>query len=277
MTDHPEPLTIIEPRMRRLTAYLAALWQYRGLLYFLTKRDVQVRYRQTLLGAAWAVIQPVFSMVIFSIFFGRLAGIKSDGIPYPIFVFAGLLPWTYFANAISASGGSLVASSRLVTKVYFPRLVIPTSAALGGLVDLAVAMIIYAALMTYYRFVPGPALLLFPVLVALTVACASGVGLWLSALNVRYRDVRYVTPFLVQAWLFLSPVIYPVSLVKPPYQWLLALNPMSGIIDAFRASLLGQSAVHWSTLGISTVVIALIFVTGLLYFRKTECVFADLV
>jgi lipopolysaccharide transport system permease protein len=223
------------------------------------------------------VIQPAFTMLVFTLFFGRLAKMPSDGLPYPIFVYAGLLPWTYFANAVSASGNSLVGSSNLITKVYFPRLVVPASAALAGLLDFFIALFVLAALMIWYQFLPGPAILLFPFLVALTFLCAVGVGLWLSALNVQYRDIRYAIPFLIQVWMFVSPVIYPVSLVHGNYQWLLALNPMGGLIHAYRASLLGHQPIDWGLLGLSTIIILALFLGGLYYFRRMEKVFADVV
>ena len=276
-SDHYSFTTIIEPRKGWAPVDLKMIWNYHELLYFLTKRDIKVRYKQTVLGGLWAIIQPVFSMIVFTLLFGRLAKIPSDGIPYPIFVYAGLLPWTYFANALSASGNSLVGSANLITKVYFPRLIVPASASLAGLLDFFVAMIVLGALMVYYQFLPCFAVFLFPVLVGLTFLCAVGAGLWLSALNVQYRDIRYVIPFLVQLWMFVSPVIYPVSIIKKEYQWLLALNPMGGVIKAYRASLLGHLPVDWSLLGISTGIILLLFISGLYYFRRMEQVFADVV
>jgi len=201
----------------------------------------------------------------------------SDGVPYPIFVYAGLLPWTYFANALSASSNSLVGSANLITKVYFPRLIIPASASLAGLLDFFVAMIVLGAMMIYYHFAPNIGILLFPFLVSLTFLCAVGVGLWLSALNVEYRDIRYVIPFLIQLWMFVSPVIYPVSIVKEEYRWLLALNPMGGVIEAYRSSLLGHMPVDWFLLLVSTVIILILFSSGLYYFRRMERSFADVV
>ncbi len=240
MPNSTVPITIIEPKKGWIPIDLKQIWNYRELFYFLTKRDIKVRYKQTVLGGLWAIIQPVFMMVVFTLFFGRLAKMPSDGIPYPIFVYAGLLPWTYFANAVSASGNSLVGSANLITKVYFPRLIIPASASMAGLLDFFIAMLVMGAMMIYYNFIPNIGILLFPFLVGLTFLCAVGVGLWLSALNVQYRDIRYVIPFLIQLWMFVSPVIYPVSMVKEKYQWLLALNPMGGVIQAYRASLLGH-------------------------------------
>ena len=270
-------ITVIEPKAGWVPVDFKEIWNYRELLYFLTKRDIKVRYKQTVLGGLWAVIQPAFTMLVFTLFFGRLAKMPSDGLPYPIFVYAALLPWTYFANAVSASGNSLVGSANLITKVYFPRIVVPASAALAGLLDFFIALFVLGALMIYYQFVPGWGILLFPSLVALTFLCAVGVGLWLSALNVQYRDIRYAIPFLIQVWLFVSPVIYPMSLVKGNYQWLLALNPMGGVIHAYRASLLGHQPIDWSLLALSALIIVALFLGGLYYFRRMEKVFADVV
>ena len=269
--------TIIEPKHGFIPFNLRELWNFRELFYFLTKRDIKVRYKQTVLGGLWAIIQPVFTMIVFTLFFGRLAKMPSDGIPYPIFVYAGLLPWTYFANALIASGNSLVGSANLITKVYFPRLIIPASASLAGLLDFFIAMLVLGVMMVYYQFLPGYGILLFPALVALTFLCAVGVGLWLSALNVEYRDIRYAIPFVVQLWMFVSPVIYPVSMVDEKYQWLLALNPMGGVITAFRASLLGHQPIDWFLLIISAVIIVLLFLTGIFYFKRMEKTFADVV
>jgi homopolymeric O-antigen transport system permease protein len=271
------PLTIIEPKKGWVPADFKEIWNYRELLYFLTKRDIQVRYKQTVLGGLWAIIQPAFTMIIFTLFFGRLAKMPSDGIPYPIFVYAGLLPWTYFANAVAASGNSLVGSANLITKVYFPRAMVPASAAFAGLLDFAIAVLVLAVLMVYYQFVPGVGILLFPSLVALTFICAVSVGLWLSALNVQFRDIRYVIPFLIQIWLFVSPVIYPVSLVNEKFRWILAVNPMGGVINAYRACLLGHQPIDWLLLGISTLIIVALFLSGLYYFRRMEKTFADVV
>ena len=277
MRESAAQVTIIEPKKGWVPVDLREIWDYRELLYFLTKRDIKVRYKQTILGGLWAVIQPAFTMIVFTLFFGRLARVPSDGLPYPIFVYAGLLPWTYFANAVSTSGNSLVGSANLITKVYFPRLMVPASAALAGLLDFFIALLVLAALMVYYQFLPGAGILLFPFLVALTFLCAVGVGLWLSALNVQYRDIRYAIPFLVQIWMFLSPVIYPVSLIQDKYQWLLALNPMGGVIHAYRASLLGHQPIDWPLLGLSALIIIALFLGGLYYFRRMEKVFADVV
>jgi lipopolysaccharide transport system permease protein len=277
MNPIAENWTVIEPKKGWIPFDLKEIWKFRELFYFLTKRDIKVRYKQTVLGGLWAIIQPVFTMIVFTLFFGRLAKMPSDGIPYPIFVYAGLLPWTYFANALTASGNSLVGSANLITKVYFPRLIIPASASLAGLLDFFIAMLVLGVMMVYYQFLPGYGILLFPALVALTFLCAVGVGLWLSALNVEYRDIRYAIPFVVQLWMFVSPVIYPVSMVDEKYQWLLALNPMGGVITAFRASLLGHQPIDWFLLIISAVIIVLLFLTGIFYFKRMEKTFADVV
>lgn len=276
-TNSSEKITIIEPKPGWIALDFKEIWKYRELFYFLTKRDIKVRYKQTVLGGLWAIIQPFFTMIVFSIFFGRLANLPSDGIPYPIFVYAGLLPWTYFANALTQSGNSLVGNANLITKVYFPRVIIPASASLAGLLDLFIAMTLLGVMMVYYSLYPGITVLLLPFLVGLTFLCAVGVGLWLSALNVQYRDIRYAIPFLIQIWMFVSPVIYPASLVTDRYKWVLALNPMGGVINAFRSCLLGHKPVDWSLLGISTVIIFALFISGLYYFRRMEKTFADVV
>jgi lipopolysaccharide transport system permease protein len=256
---------------------LRELWHYRELLYYFVWRDVKVRYRQTVLGAAWAIIQPLVSMVVFTLFFGKLAQIATAGIPYALFSFAALLPWTYFANALNASSNSLAGSSHLITKVYFPRLALPASAVLGGLVDYAIAFAVFLGmLLAYGRPLPVAVLFAVPLLTCLTAALALGVGLWLSALTVQYRDLRHVVPFLVQIWLFVSPVVYPLSLIPPEYRWLARLNPMTGIIEGFRSSLFGQPW-DWAGLLLSTVLAAVLLVSGALVFRRLERTFADVV
>ncbi len=270
-------ITLIEPGKGTAALDLRELLRYRELFYFLAKRDIKVRYKQTVLGGLWAIIQPAFSMIVFSVFFGHMAGMPSDGVPYPLFAYTGLLAWTYFANALSASGESLVASSNLITKVYFPRLIVPAAAAFAGLLDFLVASSLLGVMMLWYGIYPGLPALLFPVLVGLTFLCAVGSGLWLAALNVQYRDIRYAIPFLIQLWMFVSPVIYPSSIVPHRYQWVMALNPMAGIIKAFRACLLGSQALDWASLGISAVIILFLLVSGMFYFRRMERTFADVV
>lgn len=268
---------VIAPRPALSLADFGAIWRYRELAYFLVKRDISVRYKQTVLGGLWAILQPTMAMIVFSVFLGRMAGVPSDGVPYPVFVYAGLLPWTYFSGALSAASESVVGSANLITKVYFPRLIVPASAVLVGLADLLIAATVLAALMFYYGIAPGPYAALVPLLVVLTVFCAAGAGFWLSALNVEYRDIRYTVPFLIQLWMFASPVIYPSGIVPERFQWIFALNPMAGLLKAFRASLLGHQAVDWTSLGVSAAVIAVLLVSGLLYFRRMERSFADVI
>lgn len=275
MPEHTLKVTVLEPQKGWVPVDIGEVVRYRELFYFLAKRDIKVRYKQTVLGGLWAVIQPAFTMIVFSVFFGRMAHMPSDGVPYPIFVYSGLLAWTYFANALSASGESMVTSSNLISKVYFPRLIVPAAAAVAGLLDFLVASLLLGVMMLWYGIFPGANVLMFPVLVVLTFFCAFGAGLWLAALNVEYRDIRYVIPFLIQLWLFASPVIYPSSIVPARYQWLLALNPMAGVIKAFRACLLGRQAIDWASLGISAAVITLFLLSGLYYFRRMERTFAD--
>lgn len=269
------PVTIIRPRKGWIAIDWHELWEARELLYFLVLRDVTVRYKQTVLGVAWAVLQPLFSMLIFTVIFGRLAKMPSDGHPYALFVYAGLLPWMFFANAVTGASQSLVNQQALLTKIYLPRLFVPAASIGGGLVDLAVSFGVFACLMVFYGVAPGWGAFALPVLVLLTVVAAMGVGLCLAAITVTYRDFRYVIPFMVQAWMYVSPVIYPVSLVPPQWQWMLALNPMAGIIDGYRSALLGQP---WNlvTLSISAVSAVAMLAYGLLYFRKTERRFADI-
>jgi len=269
---------MIKPQKGWIPVNLRELWHFRDLLYFLSLRDIKVKYKQTALGAAWAILQPFLTMIVFSILFGKFAKVPSDGIPYPIFVYAGLLPWNYFSSALSSSGNSLVASSNLITKVYFPRLIIPASASLSGLLDFLIASMILIGMMFFYHFTPNIlGIVMIPVLVFLTFMVAVGCGLWLSALNVEYRDFQYVIPFLVQIGMFATPVIYPVTLFPEKYRWLLSLNPMGGIIEAFRASTLGHQPVNWNSLIISSAIGAAVFFTGMLYFRKVERSFADVI
>jgi lipopolysaccharide transport system permease protein len=254
---------------------LRELWEYRELLYFLVWRDVKVRYKQTALGAAWAIIQPLFTMVVFSVFFGRLAGLPSDGLPYPVFSYTALVPWTYFATALTMSSNSLVDHARLITKVYFPRLLVPTASVLAGLLDLAIASTVLVGMILYYGIVPGPAVLLLPAFVILAAATALGVGLWLSALNVQYRDVRYTIPFLVQFWLFLTPVAYSSTLVPERWRALYGLNPMTGVVEGFRWALLGKAEPPGALLFVSVGSVVLLLAGGLFYFRRMERRFAD--
>jgi lipopolysaccharide transport system permease protein len=271
------PTFFIRPASNWSSIGLKELWEYRELLYFLVWRDVKVRYKQTALGAAWAIIQPVMMMVVFSLFFGYLAKVQSDGIPYPIFTFCALLPWQLFAHALTESSNSLVANERLITKVYFPRLVVPIAAVLGGMVDFAIAFVILLVMMFYYGIVPTPAIVTLPAFILLAIMTALGVGLWLSALNVQYRDVRYTIGFLIQFWLFATPVAYSSSLVPEKWRPLYGLNPMAGVVEGFRWALLGKSEPPGALLGVSVAVVVLILLGGLYYFRRMEQEFADVV
>ena len=271
-----EPLVVIQPTSRWSLVSFKDIWAYRELLFFLTWRDVKVRYKQTALGAAWAILQPLFMMIIFTIFFGRLAAVDSAGIPYPVFALAGLVPWTFFSNAITASGNSLVGSANLITKVYFPRLIVPTAAMLAGLVDFVLAFILLVLLMLYYQIVPTIQLLFLPVLVLLTALFSLGVGTWFSALNVKYRDVRFALPFLIQLWLFVSSVILPSSAIPAKWRWLLMLNPMSGIIEGYRSALFGLPF-DWPALGIASGLTILTLLYAIYAFGRVERSFADII
>lgn len=267
---------LIRPGSRWASLDLRALWEYRELLYFLTWRDIKVRYKQTLLGAAWAIIQPLTVMVVFSIFFGLLAKIPSDGLPYPIFAFCALLPWQLFAHALTESSNSLIANEKLITKIYFPRLIIPLSAVLAGLVDFVFAFIVLLGMMVYYGIVPHN-LWILPFFVLLALLAALGVGLWLSALNVQYRDVRYTIPFLTQVWFFISPIAYPTSLVPESWRFLYSLNPMVGVVEGFRWALLDKASLPGMPLAVSAGIAILLLISGLFYFRRMEKTFADVV
>ena len=279
-SSHPVPsseVLIIKPTRGWMRINVRQLWSYRELLYFLVWRDIKVRYKQTVLGAAWAVLQPIMTMLVFSIFFGRLANVPSDGVPYPIFAYAGLLPWQLFAYALNESSNSLVGSQNLITKVYFPRLVIPVSSVLCGVVDFAISFGVFVILMFYYRIVPTWAILLLPLFAMLALVTALSVGLWLSALNVEFRDVRYTIPFLTQLWLFATPVAYPSSIVPERWRPLLGLNPMAGVVDGFRWILLGKSGAPGPLLWVSLMVVLLLLGGGLTYFSRMESRFADIV
>jgi lipopolysaccharide transport system permease protein len=273
-----EPLVTIQPGKSWVAVNVRDLWAYRELLYFLAWRDVKVRYKQTALGVAWALLQPLLTMLISTLIFGRLGGFgaRTGGIPYPIFAYAGLLPWTFFANAITTSGNSLVGSANLITKVYFPRMIIPGAAVAAGLVDFFIAFVLLIGLMLYYHVGLTWNLLLFPLLVFFTALLATGVGMWLSALNVKYRDVRFALPFLVQLWMFLSPVFYPANVLPDKYRWAFALNPLTGIIEAYRSSLFGRP-IDWTGLGVSAFITIAILVYGAYSFRRMEKTFADIV
>lgn len=267
----------VEPSSGWVSLKLGELWEYRELLYFLIWRDVKIRYKQTLLGVGWAVIQPFFTMVVFSLFFGKLAKMPSDGVPYPIFTFAALVPWTFFANGLTQASNSLVGSANLITKVYFPRLAIPIASVLVGIVDFVFAFIILICMMLYFGIVPTINIFWLPLLLALVVIISLGVSLWLSAFNVQYRDVRYVIPFLTQFWLFATPIAYPSSLLTEPWRTLYGLNPMVGVVEGFRWALLGAKTAPGPIVIVSVIVALLVLISGAYYFRRMEKSFADIV
>lgn len=269
-------VTVIEASRGWRSLDLRELWAYRELLWVLTERDIKVRYKQTVLGAAWAVIQPLMLMVVFSVFFGRLAKMPSDGIPYPIFAYCALLPWTFFANALSSSAGSVVGSSNLISKVYFPRLIVPLSSIGSWLVDFGIATLILLGLMLYYGIGWSWNLLATPLLLLATVFAALGAGTLLAALTVAYRDFRYVIPFMLQFWMFATPIVYPATLVPERWQWVLHLNPMAGLVEGFRAAFLGRPF-DLSALSLSIAVAVALFIVGIAYFEKVERRFADIV
>jgi len=275
--NHHGSVIVIEPSKHWVPIRLAELWSYRELLYFLTWRDVKVRYKQTLLGAAWAILQPLLTMLIFTLLFGRLAGMPSGGVPYPAFAYGGLLIWTFFANSVTNSGNSLVSSSHLITKIYFPRLIIPAAAVAAGLVDLALAFIVQVGLMIYYHVALSWRLAMIPVLVAMATLLALGVGMWLSALNVKYRDIRYAIPFLIQLWMFASAVIYPFNMLPVKWQRIVMLNPVIGIVENFRVALFAHQSFNWKLLAITAVEIMIILTYSAFSFRRMERHFADIV
>ncbi|HEX5019643.1 MAG TPA: ABC transporter permease [Candidatus Binatia bacterium] len=271
------PVTRIEPSRGWISLKLHELWEYRELLYFLAWRDIKVRYKQTVLGAAWAIIQPFFTMVVFSIFFGRLAGIPSDGVPYPIFSYAALVPWTFFANSLNQSSSSLVSSANLIQKVYFPRLAVPIAAVLSGVVDFVLAFLVLLGMMLYYDLMPTLNSLWLPAFFVLALVTSLGVGLWFSAMNVRFRDIRYAVPFLIQFWMFATPIAYPSSLLSEPWRTLYGLNPMVGVVEGFRWGLLGTSTAPGPIIALSSLMAVAILVGGAFYFRRVEKTFADVV
>ena len=278
MTEHATDYKlVIRPKYGLLDINWRELKEYRELLFFLALREIKIRYKQTIMGASWALLQPFFTMIVFTLIFNRLAQMPSDGIPYPIFSYSGLLLWIYFSNALSQSSNSLVDNAPLLSKVYIPRIFIPTAPCLSGLVDYLIAMSILVLMMVYYRFVPGISILLLPLIMLLAFLLASGVGYWLSSICVKYRDVKFILPFFIQLLLFVSPVIYPANIVGENLRWLLYLNPMTGLISAHRACLLGQIPVDFAGLFISVVMTVIIFVSGVVYLKRTEKYFADLI
>jgi lipopolysaccharide transport system permease protein len=271
------PVFRIEPSHGWISLKLHELWEYRELLYFLAWRDIKIRYKQTVLGAAWAIIQPFFTMVVFSIFFGRLAQIPSDGVPYPIFSFAALVPWTFFANSLNQSSNSLVSSAQLIQKVYFPRLAVPIATVFSGVVDFALAFIVLLGMMLYYGILPTVNALWIPTFFLLALITSLGVGLWLSAMNVRFRDIRYTVPFLTQFWMFSTPIAYPSSLLSEPWRTIYGLNPMVGVVEGFRWGLLGTTTAPGLIIVVSSLMALAILVSGAFYFRRVEKTFADVV
>lgn len=269
--------TVIRPARGWISIDLRELWQYRELVYFLTWRDMKVRYKHTVLGTAWAIIQPLATMVVFSLFFGRLAEVPSDGLPYPVFSLTALVPWTFFANGLNQSANSVVLSQHLIQKVYFPRLVIPIATVLSGAVDFLLAFLVLLAMMPFYGVHPSPRVIWLPFLFVLALVSALGVGLWLSALNVRYRDVRYAVPFLTQFWLFMTPIAYPSSLLPETWRALFGVNPMAGVVEGFRWALLGVDTAPGPMVLLSTVAAVVVLLGGALYFRTMERHFVDVV
>ncbi|HEV3468839.1 MAG TPA: ABC transporter permease [Pyrinomonadaceae bacterium] len=267
----------IQPSAGWVSLRLRDLWEYRELLYFLIWRDIKVRYKQTALGAAWAVLQPLMTMLVFSVFFGRLARMPSDNIPYPIFAFTALVPWTLFAHGLTGSANSLVGNANLITKVYFPRLVIPIATVLAGLLDFALAFVVLLLMLLYYGIVPTANVVWLPAFVLLALATSLGVGLWLSALNVEFRDVRHVVPFVTQLWLFATPIAYPSSLLPEPWRTVYGLNPMVGVAEGFRWALVGAKTAPGPVVAASSLAAVAILVGGVFYFKRMERTFADVV
>ena len=271
------PVFRIEPNRGWVALKLSELWEYRELLYFLAWRDIKIRYKQTLLGAAWAIIQPFFTMVVFSVFFGRLAHIPSDGVPYPLFSYTALVPWTFFANGLNQSSNSLVNGAQLVQKVYFPRLILPIAAVLSGVVDFILAFIVLLGMTLYYGLVPTSNVVWLPAFLILALITSLGVGLWLSTLNVQYRDVRHAVPFITQFWLFATPIAYPSTLLSEPWRTLYGLNPMVGVVEGFRWALLDTDTHPEAIIIVSSLMAVAILIAGAFYLRRMEKTFADVV
>lgn len=283
MNDRPTsielPLTLIRPSSGWISLRLEDLWQYRELIYFLAWRDVKVRYRQTVLGLTWVVLQPLLMTIVFGFLFGKFAATPSDttGTLYPLFAFSGLLAWQFFSYALVNSSNSLVVSERLITKIYFPRLIIPLSGLLSGLIDFGIGFLFLSAMMAWYGIAPTSNLWMLPLFVVMLIAHAAGVGFWLAALNLKYRDVRHIVPFMIQLWFFVSPVVYPTSFIPEQWRWLYGINPMAGVIRGVRWSVLGSDAALGSWLFVSVIVTAALLLSGLYYFRRMERDFADFV
>ena len=270
-------MIIVKPSKGWISLNLDELWEYRELLYFLTWRNIKVRYKQTVLGAAWAIIQPFFTMVVFSLFFGKLAKVPSDGIPYPIFAYAALVPWMFFANGLNQSSDSLVGSADLIKKVYFPRLIVPISSVISGVIDFVLAFVVLVGMMLFYGIYPTANTIWLPFLLLLAFVTSLGVGLWLSALNVQFRDVRHTVPFLTQFWLFATPIAYPSSLLPEPWHTLFGINPMVGVVEGFRWALLGTETAPGPIIIVSSLVALVLLVGGAFFFRRMEKTFADVV
>lgn len=271
------PVIRIEPSRGWVSLKIKELYEYKELLYFLIWRDIKVRYKQTVLGAAWAIIQPFFTMLIFSIFFGRLAKMPSDGIPYPIFTYTALVPWTFFSQGMTLASNSLVGNANLIKKVYFPRLAIPLAAVLSGLVDFVLAFFLLLLMMLYYNIFPSRFIFLLPLFLVLEVITCVGISLWLSAMNVQFRDVRHTLPFLTQFWMFATPIAYPSSLLSEPWKSIYGINPMAGVIEGFRWALLGTGSAPGPIMIVSSVAAVLLLLSGAFYFRRMEKTFADVV
>ena len=276
-TVSADPTVVIKPERGLFDLELKALWEYRELLYFLVWRDVKIRYKQTLIGAGWAILQPVMTMVVFTIVFGKFAKISSDGLPYPIFAYAALLPWNLFSHSLTRGGASVVGNAGLVSKIYFPRLILPLSGVLSPMIDFAISFGILAVMMIWYGILPGWGVFALPLFLLLATLTALAVGLWLAALNFRYSDVGHAIPFLAQLWLFASPVAYPVSVVPETWRWLYSLNPMAGVIEGFRWALLGRQSPDLAVIAISSLTVIALLLAGIVYFRYTERTFADIV
>ena len=277
MHEAPVSRIVIQPRKGLFHLDLSSIWAYRELLYFLAWRDIKVRYKQTVIGAVWAILQPLMTMVIFTVIFGNFAKIPSDGLPYPLFVYAALLPWEYFSQAISRSGVSVVNDANLVQKIYFPRLIIPLAAVVTPLVDFVLSFLILLGMMFWFRVVPTWSMMILPFFLLMALLTALSAGLWLSALNVRYRDIRYTIPFLTQFWMYASPIAYPVSLIPEKWRLLYSLNPLVGVVEGFRWALLGMESPDFRLMAVSATVVLVILLGGLVYFKKTEQTFADII
>jgi lipopolysaccharide transport system permease protein len=271
------PTVVIEPRRGLLDLGLKSVWGYRELLYFLVWRDLKVRYKQTIIGIGWAVLQPLITMLISTVIFGHFAKIPSDGVPYPIFAFCGLLPWTYFATALNRCIVSVVADSHVITKIYFPRLILPLAGTASGLVDFSISLVVFLGFMIWYEMPIPWGLLALPFFLMFSLLTVLAVGLWLSALNVRYRDVTYTIPFLIQVWMFASPVVYPVNLIPEEWRFLYSLNPMAGVIEGFRWALLGKVSPDFSVMAVSALVVLILLASGVVFFRNMEQTFADII